>query len=76
MAEYKKLTLDGLKELITDLEKAPRPKYTMQMAASDYPMLSDEEFIALCNTENIHFLGGVEGVRKMRARMSKLKIPY
>lgn len=77
-SEYKlgSFTRDDLEKLIKQLEDTPRSEYSMQMAASDYPFFSDEEFKALCNTPNIHFLGGMEGVTKMRARMDKLGIKY
>lgn len=78
MSEYKagSFTLADLEKIVEDLEKAPKQHFSMQMAADDYSFMSDEEFKALCQTPTIHFLGGAEGVKKMRDRMDRLGIKY
>jgi len=57
--------------------KPQKPIY--EYAAHDYPSLSDNEFKLLCTLGNaswceVRFIGGLEGVTKMRARCERLGI--
>ena len=71
--EFGTSSINDLNDLIELLQNAPRPDHTMQMVAGDYSSLSDDEFRILCSND-IHFIGGLDGVRKMKARMKKLGI--
>ena len=71
---YTKLTEQELKELFSKLIKSSKEPRIIQMPAFDYDFLTDEEFISVIRSPHVKFIGGFEGIRKMRERAIKLGI--
>lgn len=59
----------------TEEANKPRPKPRLELPASDYPTLDDEEFRKFVTMKNVIFVGGSVGVNLMQARCKKLGIP-
>lgn len=70
------LTIEELEKWIFELSKRKPPRTMDEWPLHDYPMLSDDEFRMLVSSQNITFIGGSEGYRRMTERMEKLGIEY
>jgi hypothetical protein len=75
---YEKLTYKTLKTATSDFlykryVESDKP-FIVQYPADDYPKFDDEKFKAFVSQDGVSFSGGIEAVKRMTDRMTKLGI--